>query len=49
MQIDEQSKIVRVEFFYDRGELLGSLVKGASTEGPTIEAASSCPFLIKTG
>ncbi|XP_031115303.1 pathogen-related protein-like [Ipomoea triloba] len=49
-EIDENSKVVKVEFFYDRGELLGNLVKGASNDGSTIEAASSsCPFLIKTG
>lgn len=49
IQLDEQEKIVKVEFFLDRGELLGGLTKGASLDGSTEEAASSCPFLKNTG
>lgn len=42
-------KIVKVEFFYDRGELLGALMKGGVLDGLAEEAASSCPFLRNTG
>jgi len=48
-QLDEQEKIVKVEFFFDRGELLGGLTKGASLDRSTEEATSSCPFLMNTG
>uniref|UniRef100_A0A5B7APT8 Pathogen-related protein-like n=1 Tax=Davidia involucrata TaxID=16924 RepID=A0A5B7APT8_DAVIN len=49
-ELDEQSKIVKVEFFYDRGELLGGLMKGvASSDHSTTEMSSSCPFLKNTG
>ncbi|KAE8100457.1 hypothetical protein FH972_018353 [Carpinus fangiana] len=48
-ELDEQEKIVKVEFFLDRGELLGGLTKGASLDGSTEVAASSCPFLKNTG
>lgn len=37
-------KIEKVEFFYDRGELLGGLLKGAKMEDAGLPA-SSCPFL----
>lgn len=47
-ELDEHSKIVKVEFFYDRGELLGGLTKGAS-DNSTTENSSSCPFLKNTG
>lgn len=50
LQLDDQEKIVKVEFFYDRGELLGGLLKGASlADSPSEAAASSCPFLKNTG
>lgn len=42
-------KIVKVEFFYDRGELLGGLMQGPSLGNSTGEQASSCPFLRNTG
>lgn len=49
-ELDEQEKIVRVEFFYDRGELLGGLMKGVKPENILPEeAASSCPFTKITG
>ncbi|CAL5414678.1 unnamed protein product [Camellia sinensis] len=49
-ELDENSKIVKVEFFYDRGELLGGLMKGNNTgDNSTTEMASSCPFLKNTG
>ncbi|XP_021284518.1 pathogen-related protein-like [Herrania umbratica] len=48
-EVDEEMKIVRVEFFYDRGELLGGLLKGATMDSSALEAASSCPFLRNTG
>ncbi|XP_042431299.1 pathogen-related protein-like [Zingiber officinale] len=46
-QVDEKMKIVKVEFFYDRGELLGLLLNGgggASAENSSL-TSSSCPFL----
>ncbi|CBI19977.3 hypothetical protein VitviT2T_027995 [Vitis vinifera] len=48
-ELDEHMKIVKVEFFYDRGELLGGLLKGTAMDGPAIEASSSCPVLRSTG
>ncbi|PON76297.1 NTF2-like domain containing protein [Parasponia andersonii] len=49
-ELDEQEKIVKVEFYYDRGELLGGLIKGSSLDSTTSEdGASSCPILNKTG
>ncbi|KAH1096740.1 hypothetical protein J1N35_013661 [Gossypium stocksii] len=48
-QVDEDMKIGRVEFFYERGELLGGLLKGAAIDSSAMEAASSCPILRKTG
>lgn len=49
MQLDEGGKIVKVEFFFDRGELLGGLMKGASVGSSSKEAALGCPFLKNTG
>ena len=50
-QLDEHSKIVKVEFFFDRGELLGGLLKGATSDVSKTEmpSTSSCPFLKNTG
>nr|XP_043637489.1 pathogen-related protein-like [Erigeron canadensis] len=48
LQLDENFKIVKVEFFYDRGELLAGLMKGsavtATGESITNMGTSSCPF-----
>ncbi|KAL7155728.1 hypothetical protein ABFS83_03G096100 [Erythranthe nasuta] len=48
-EVDENSKVVKVEFFYDRGELLGGLVKGAALSDDVVttnkDVSSSCPFL----
>lgn len=49
LQLDEHGKIVKVEFFFDRGELLGGLLKGASFDSSSKEAALACPFLRNTG
>ncbi|KAL3641152.1 hypothetical protein CASFOL_016120 [Castilleja foliolosa] len=46
-EVDENSKVVKVEFFYDRGELLAALIKGENV-GDEI-SGSSCPFLRNTG
>ncbi|KAI3736659.1 hypothetical protein L2E82_26602 [Cichorium intybus] len=48
-ELDEQFKIVKIQFFYDRGEFLASLIKGGSvtvaTGDSTIDVGSSrCPF-----
>ncbi|GER47858.1 pathogenesis-related family protein [Striga asiatica] len=53
-EVDENSKIVKVEFFYDRGELLGALVKGPTSDREVKTtndelSSSSCPFLRNTG
>ncbi|NP_001312076.1 pathogen-related protein-like [Nicotiana tabacum] len=40
----ESNKIVKAEMFFDRGELLGGLVKGESN-GELALAASKCPFM----
>lgn len=44
-------KIVKVEFFYDRGELLAGLLKGAKIDGLAKEATAtlSCPVLSHIG
>ncbi|KAM7514714.1 hypothetical protein LguiA_004297 [Lonicera macranthoides] len=47
-ELDENSKIVKVEFFFDRGELLGGLMKGSFSDTST-SAMTSCPFLRNTG
>lgn len=41
-ELDEDSRVVKVEFFYDRGELLSSLMKGDES---TSKAPSGCPFM----
>ncbi|XP_023759493.1 pathogen-related protein [Lactuca sativa] len=48
-ELDEQFKIVKIQFFYDRGEFLAALIKGGSavttTQDSTIGVGSSrCPF-----
>lgn len=48
-QMDEEMKIVKVEFFLDRGELLGGLMKGGRLESGNEEVAFGCPFLKNTG
>ncbi|KAF4359882.1 hypothetical protein G4B88_000875 [Cannabis sativa] len=50
-ELDEQEKIVKVQFFYDRGELLGGLLKGSSSSdsGISEDGASTCPLMKKTG
>ncbi|KAK6277186.1 PREDICTED: pathogen-related protein [Theobroma cacao] len=50
VEVDEQMKILKIEFFFDRGELLGGLMKGAKLGSTgTDQVALSCPFLRKTG
>ncbi|CAN1234871.1 Pathogen-related protein [Linum perenne] len=45
-QVDEEMKVEKVEFFFDRGELLGGLMKGDKvSHGGDASAAPSCPFL----
>ena len=49
LQLNEAEKIVKVEFFLDRGELLGGLIKDANPSNAlSDEAASSCPFMKNT-
>ena len=48
-QLDEQEKIIKIEFFFDRGELLGGLLRGASPDSSTEAAVSTCPILRNTG
>jgi hypothetical protein len=47
--LDEHEKIVKVEFFYDLGQLLGGLLKGAKVGSSSEEVASGCPVLRSTG
>ncbi|KAM6559894.1 hypothetical protein CsatA_029133 [Cannabis sativa] len=49
MQMSENNKLAKVEFFYDRGELLGQLVKGEKVEAKDGEIASTCPIMRSTG
>ena len=48
-EVDENMKIVKVEFFLDGAMLLGSLMKGANLDGSNStsqgEATSGCPVL----
>ncbi|XP_075651348.1 pathogen-related protein-like [Castanea sativa] len=49
-EVDEQMRLVKVEFFYDPGHLLGGLLKGTSWDGSSVEEpSSSCPVLLSTG
>ncbi|XVE60176.1 hypothetical protein DITRI_Ditri05aG0107000 [Diplodiscus trichospermus] len=48
MEVDEQMKILKIEFFFDRGELLGGLMKGAKLGSGSEQAALTCPFLRNT-
>ncbi|XP_073118631.1 pathogen-related protein-like [Henckelia pumila] len=47
VELDENSKVVKVEFFCDRGELLSPLMKGKKSDGSASEvpSASACPFM----
>ncbi|CAL0305465.1 unnamed protein product [Lupinus luteus] len=47
--LDENSKIVKVEFFYDPAELLGGLLEGPVVDGTAEDVVSSCPILRNTG
>ncbi|XP_047341044.1 pathogen-related protein-like [Impatiens glandulifera] len=44
-ELDEKERIVKVEFFFDRGELLGRLVTKGGDDNLQGEISSSCPFL----
>ncbi|KAI3464627.1 hypothetical protein Pfo_021290 [Paulownia fortunei] len=44
-ELNEESKVVKVDFFYDRGELLAGLVKGKASGESTGNAPSGCPFM----
>ncbi|XP_038700382.1 pathogen-related protein-like [Tripterygium wilfordii] len=50
-EVDEKMRVVKVEFFYDPGELLGPLSKGPKLDAQmeASAAASSCPVLRNTG
>lgn len=48
-EMSENNKVTKVEFFFDRGELLGKLVKGKKVETKDGEVASTCPFMRSTG
>ncbi|KAK8538838.1 hypothetical protein V6N13_009199 [Hibiscus sabdariffa] len=49
VEVDEEMKILKKEFFFDHGELLGGLMKGAKLSGGTDQVALNCPFLRNTG
>lgn len=46
-QLNESSKVVKVQFFYDPGQLLEGLLKGKPSDEYKIEAPSGCPFLLQ--
>ncbi|KAA3457741.1 Pathogen-related [Gossypium australe] len=48
-EVHDEMKILKVEFFFDRGELLGGLMKGDKLASRTDQATLSCPFLRNTG
>ncbi|KAK6939994.1 hypothetical protein RJ641_029525 [Dillenia turbinata] len=48
-ELDKQEKIVKVEFFYDPGDVIGPLLKGVKTENSTQNVPSGCPILKSTG
>ncbi|XVF64390.1 hypothetical protein PTKIN_Ptkin09bG0165600 [Pterospermum kingtungense] len=48
MEVDENMKILKIEFFMDRGELLGGLMKGPKLGSGTEHVALTCPFLKNT-
>ncbi|KAK9096338.1 hypothetical protein Sjap_021835 [Stephania japonica] len=48
-ELDDKMKIAKVEFFYDRGELLGGLLRGTTSSQSSSDASLSCPFLKNTG
>ncbi|KAL5560410.1 hypothetical protein UlMin_036621 [Ulmus minor] len=50
-ETDESMKVVKVEFFYDPGELIGGLLKGPKLESSSqVEGlGSACPILRNTG
>ncbi|KAK9707229.1 hypothetical protein RND81_07G181600 [Saponaria officinalis] len=49
-EVDEQMRVVKVEFFYDRGELLGALMKGGKdVSGSPDDMQAGCPFLGNSG
>lgn len=46
-QLNEESKVTKVEFFFDRGELLAGLVKGKTSDQTQalLSAGGACPFI----
>ncbi|XP_022879093.1 pathogen-related protein-like [Olea europaea var. sylvestris] len=44
-ELDEDSKVVKVEFFSDRGELLAGLIKGKTLDNSTEATPSGCPLM----
>ncbi|XP_074312485.1 pathogen-related protein-like [Silene latifolia] len=50
-EVDEQMRVIKVEFFYDSGELLGALMKGGkSASGSSVDMQQTgCPFLGNAG
>ncbi|KNA04900.1 hypothetical protein SOVF_195410 [Spinacia oleracea] len=48
-EVDEQMRVIKVEFFYDRGELLGALMKGSKLEGSFADMKLGCPVLRNSG
>ncbi|KAL9225947.1 hypothetical protein vseg_001818 [Gypsophila vaccaria] len=51
-EVDEQMRVIKVEFFYDRGELLGALMKGGKDvpgSSDDVKLGAGCPFLGTSG
>lgn len=46
LEVDENDKIVKIEYFYDRGEFLSGFLKGkVPDEQEMIKTPTSCPFM----
>ncbi|KMT07033.1 hypothetical protein BVRB_6g153640 [Beta vulgaris subsp. vulgaris] len=48
-EVDEQMRVIKTEFFYDRGELLSAIMKGSKLESSFGDMKLSCPVLRNTG
>lgn len=42
--VDEEMRVEKVEFFYERGDFLAGFLKGAPTDGASA-TSSRCPFM----
>ncbi|GAA0167222.1 hypothetical protein Leryth_023752 [Lithospermum erythrorhizon] len=45
LEVDENEKIVKVEYFFDRGEFLAGFLKGEVLNEQASKMGTSCPFM----